>query len=161
MPQASRSHHCRPGATEALTAALQRTLAGAEAAAGVVVVRDDDLAVLRVVVAVGMEAALIDAWGTFPLLAPVPLADAARTGRPVFLASPGDFARRYPSTYPRLLGPRRSWASLPLAAGDVRAVLGLRFDRERAFDEEDRLRIAWAARACAEALHHHDPEDDP
>ncbi|MGI5048472.1 hypothetical protein ACM9HD_34315, partial [Streptomyces sp. JAC25] len=51
-----------------------------------------------------------------------PAAEAVRTGQAIYLASPEEYRRRFPTTWPLASGfRRRSWAFLPLiSSGDAR-----------------------------------------
>jgi signal transduction histidine kinase len=89
-----------------------------------------------------------------PLDAPVPTAEAARTGRAVWLGSVAEIERRYP----HLAGARarwgdRAWACVPLRVeDDAMGVLGLSFREERAFDAVERAFVASIAQLCAQAF---------
>ena len=110
--------------------------------------------VLRLLRTIGYPAELIERWAEIPLTAPVPIAEAARTGAPIFLESTDAWAARYPGTGPlRLLPSSRSWAAVPLVAHDrVLGVMGLSFATPHAFAPEDRAFAATLAQQCALAL---------
>ncbi|HEX5751186.1 MAG TPA: PAS domain S-box protein [Archangium sp.] len=109
--------------------------------------------VLRLVQLVGVPQLDLDGWSCVPLEMPVPIADAARTGEPVWMESPQVLLERYPSMEGVPLNPQRAWASLPLdVEGRVLGVLTLGFERERGFAAEDRDFACLVSRQCAQAL---------
>lgn len=83
----------------------------------------------------------------------LPIAEAFRTGEPVWLGTPEAIAARSPEAaeIAREEGDA-AWAAIPLLAGRSRGALGLRFDEPRPFDEEERGFVVAVARQCAEAL---------
>jgi GAF domain-containing protein len=83
---------------------------------------------------------------------PAPVAEAYRTGRPVWLASRAELEGRFPELGGSVGrdGPQ-AWAALPLAAGGGRGAIGLAFHERRAFDEEERSFVLAAARQCTAA----------
>jgi hypothetical protein len=86
--------------------------------------------------------------------APVPLAEAARTGRPLFLESRAQWAARYPDMAPMLeAAGHHANAVAPLVVdGAVVGVLGAAFDAPRAFAEDERAFLLAIAQLCAQAL---------
>jgi PAS domain S-box-containing protein len=95
-------------------------------------------------------------WRRIPLAAPVPLAEAARTGEPVFVGSREEWAERYAhiavSPHTALDGAR---AALPLRAGTdgpLLGAVGLSFARDRHLGPEWRARALTLAGAGALAL---------
>ncbi len=93
-------------------------------------------------------------WRCFPLDAPAPLAEAARTGTPIFLESRADWESRYP----HLIGMVDATghvanAVLPLVVdGRVLGVLGAAFDRPHFFDDDERGLAFAIAQQCAQAI---------
>ena len=110
--------------------------------------------VLRLLRSIGYPAELLERWAEIPVMAPVPIAEAARTGAPIFLESADAWAARYPGTGPlQLLPSSRSWAAVPLVAHDrVLGVMGLSFATPHAFAPEDRAFAVTLAQQCAQAL---------
>jgi signal transduction histidine kinase/PAS domain-containing protein len=117
-----------------------------------------DEAQLETVHADGYPAELHAAYGRFPLDAPLPAAEAVRTGRPVWLEQPelrdmrfteltrveetGRFSARFPAG-----------AVLPLIVdGRVLGAMGFDFRTPRHFDADDRAFLAALAREYAGAL---------
>lgn len=83
-----------------------------------------------------------------------PAAEAARTGRAVYLSSPEQYRARYPITWPlaERFG-RRSWAYLPLtAAGHTMGAWLAAFAYPVAFTPDERSVLTTVARMLAQAL---------
>src|SRR5262249_47007240 len=109
---------------------------------------------LEIAYAVGYSEEAIRRYQRFPLSAPLPLADAARAGEGVFLASREEALARYPRLAEGLaeLG-EGSLAALPLpAAGRVLGALGLSWRGARGLEEEERAFTLSLVRQCAQAL---------
>jgi len=140
----------RTGA-EVASATLDHGLAAFGADAGVLVA-PDGLGQLELVVARGYLPAEEAPWTRFPADADVPVAEAIRTGQPVFLEDRAAVAARYPA----LAAGRAGWrglASLPLAVeGAVLGAIGLSFRAPRTFDAAERARLEWLAQKCAQAM---------
>src|SRR6266540_114387 len=84
---------------------------------------------------------------------PLPIAEAYRTGKPVWLARPEEIAARYPGLAPAADRVRAlAWAAIPLGSGGGRGALGLQFPERRAFDEEERNFVLAVARQCSHAV---------
>lgn len=114
----------------------------------------EDRRTLRVAHAVGYPPELVAAWASFPHDAPLPLADAARTGAPVWL--PDLKARQ--ERYPRLAiaqaatGPG-TLACLPLVVdGQTIGAIGIGFGAEEPLEAELRTLLQTLANQCALAL---------
>jgi anti-sigma regulatory factor (Ser/Thr protein kinase) len=109
---------------------------------------------LLLVGAVGYPAEMLDYWGRrWPLGAPGPLCDGARTGRPLYLSSAEEYQRLYPSRATEPLPTSRSWVVLPLLIqGRPIGVLGLSFTMPQPFDAGDRQFLERLALQCAVAL---------
>ncbi|ALC21994.1 SpoIIE family protein phosphatase [Streptomyces pristinaespiralis] len=89
-----------------------------------------------------------------PLDTAYPAAEVVRTGRAVYLPTPGDYRRRYPVTWPlaRRFG-RRSWAFLPLiVAGRTMGAWMAAFRHPVAFTPDERSVLTTVARMLAQAL---------
>ncbi|MBA3889698.1 MAG: GAF domain-containing protein [Gemmatimonadaceae bacterium] len=124
-------------------------------AAGVVIARitsgGDHLHIMQ---AGEMPDPLAADWQRFPLSAPVPLAEVARTGAPVFLESRDAWEERFPGMLPMLeMTGHHANAVMPLVVNaEVLGVIGAAFDAPRAFDETDRALAMTIAQQCAQAL---------
>jgi serine phosphatase RsbU (regulator of sigma subunit) len=87
------------------------------------------------------------------LTAPVPLAEAARTRRPVWLSDRTALLARYPDLAPFLHARTEATASLPLVVGDrVVGALGLVFRQPRGFGAAERTFLLTVAQQVAAAL---------
>ena len=107
---------------------------------------------LEVVSACGYPAGLVPRWQRLPLTAQAPAAEAARTGRPVWLESPAEQGRRF-AEMGELLPSTESFCALPLRVDEV--VLGalwFSFASPRRFERDDRNFLLTVAGQCASAL---------
>lgn len=123
------------------------------AAIGTVCLLTDDGSELEIVAARGVDESMLDRYGRFPLDAPLPAAEAARTGRPVVARSLAERDERYPEF--RGIPPFRehALACLPLAVDShCIGVLTLTFDGPRAIDDDELRFLLALADACAQAL---------
>jgi GAF domain-containing protein len=155
----------RAAVLQAVTAALSEALTPAEVA-GVIVERgvialgasagsiglkrDSDFEVVRTV---GYKEELFEPWRTFPLDAPLPLAEAVRTGEAVFLGSKEQRDARYPHLAASMLRSDQAWAAIPLTVGRrTLGAMGLSFRDAREFSESDRGLMFALARQAAQAI---------
>jgi signal transduction histidine kinase len=109
--------------------------------------------VLTVLHAVGLPAevkALID---QLPFDAPVPLAEVAREGAPIFLSSERELLE-YPSWGAAMIAAgARAAAIVPVwANGELRGVLGLAWTEPRIFDEDECAFVLTLGVMCAQAI---------
>lgn len=157
----------RTAGLQKVTAALSQALTPAQvvalvieqsieilnATAGAVVLCDEEGKALELVHAVGYTAELLAAWQHFPLDAPAPLAEAVRTGEPIFLESVAA-AGRYPALTKQMSqSNNQAWASIPLLMeGQTIGGMGLSFAQPQAFAEADRDFMLALGRQCAQAL---------
>jgi signal transduction histidine kinase len=109
--------------------------------------------VLHVVHAVGLPNEVKAALEELPLDAPVPLAEVARVGEPLFLPSDDDM-RRYPDWAAAMIGAGAHAAAIvPVwANGELRGVLGLTWAAPRVFDEDERAFVLTLGVMCAQAI---------
>jgi signal transduction histidine kinase len=109
---------------------------------------------LEIMSAGAMPAEARAEWSRFPLDTPVPLAEVARTGQPIFLESREAWAARYPESGGMLAAAgHHANAIVPLTAeGRVLGVLGAAFDAPREFSEDDRASALSVGQQCAQAL---------
>jgi len=100
------------------------------------------------------EAQALTPWESFPLDAPVPLAQAARLRTPIWIESREMWQVHYPELAQQLNGiDHQAWAMLPLVTNQqLIGVIGLAFPTPRGFNEEDRLFILTIAQQFAQAL---------
>ncbi|MGW3498179.1 ATP-binding SpoIIE family protein phosphatase [Streptomyces sp. NPDC001020] len=83
-----------------------------------------------------------------------PAAEVVRTGRAVYLSSPGDYKDRYPASWPLAARfGRHSWAFLPLTvAGRTMGAWMAAFKYPVAFSPDERSVLTTVARMLAQAL---------
>ncbi|HEY9368748.1 ATP-binding SpoIIE family protein phosphatase [Streptomyces sp.] len=83
-----------------------------------------------------------------------PAAEAARTGRAIYLPSPEEYKRRFPTTWPLAKRfSRESWAFLPLiVAGRTMGAWMAAFKHPVAFTPDERSVLTTVARMLAQAL---------
>jgi sigma-B regulation protein RsbU (phosphoserine phosphatase) len=102
---------------------------------------------------VGYSEAAIAAFAPLRIEQHLPLADAARERKPVWLSSITEASERYPALAKGTLSDSRAWATIPLVADDaVIGVLGVSFLAARSFSDEERVFICTLADQCALAL---------
>ncbi|MEU8696458.1 SpoIIE family protein phosphatase [Streptomyces sp. NPDC048680] len=95
-----------------------------------------------------------DPFNDMPLETDYPAAEVVRTGRAIYLPSPEEYYRRYPTTWPlaRRFG-RRSWAFLPLiVAGRTMGAWMAGFRHPVSFSPDERSVLTTVARMLAQAL---------
>lgn len=107
----------------------------------------------HIVHAIGLSAESLASIERLSLDAPVPFADVARVGEPVFLTTEQDL-RRYPDWGEQMIrAGARSAAIVPVwANGELRGVLGLSWETPRAFDEDERAFVLTLGVMCAQAI---------
>jgi signal transduction histidine kinase len=108
---------------------------------------------LHVVRAIGIAREVAAALDELPLDAPVPFAEVARTGQPVFLPSVSEM-KRYPHWSEGLIAEGLGAAAIvPVwANGELRGVLGLAWQGSRVFDEDERAFVVTLGVMCAQAI---------
>ncbi|WP_052847249.1 ATP-binding SpoIIE family protein phosphatase [Streptomyces avicenniae] len=89
-----------------------------------------------------------------PLTSPYPGAEAMRTGRAVYIATPEEYEEKYPDFWPVVSAyDHESWAYLPLVvAGRIIGVWLVAFSSHVAFTIDDRAMLSTLARLLAQAL---------
>jgi signal transduction histidine kinase len=109
--------------------------------------------VLTLVHAIGLSADVKATLQRFPLDAPLPLAEVARTGEPIFLESP-DGLRRYDEWGGALIRAGAcAAAAVPVWANrQLRGVLGLTWAAPHVFDEDERAFVISLGVMCAQAI---------
>jgi PAS domain S-box-containing protein len=102
----------------------------------------------------GLPTAAIVRLATAPVDGPLPCAEAARTGAPLWCAGAAECRARFPEMAEVLPGGGpSSLAALPLAAdGRVVGTLVVLYPGPRAFDRDERGFLVTVAQQCAQAL---------
>jgi signal transduction histidine kinase len=110
-------------------------------------------ATLTLVHAIGVPDQVAAALQQLRFDAPVPLAEVARTGEPVFLNSESEL-RRYPEWCDAILRTGAcAVAAVPVwANGHLRGVLGLTWITPHSFDEDERAFVLTLGIMCAQAI---------
>ncbi|MFI8927081.1 SpoIIE family protein phosphatase [Streptomyces sp. NPDC053474] len=95
-----------------------------------------------------------DPLAAMPLDTDYPAAEVLRTGRAVYLSSPQEYRRRYPTTWPLASRfKRQSWAFLPLTvAGRTMGAWMAAFTYPVSFTPDERSVLTTVARMLAQAL---------
>jgi signal transduction histidine kinase len=108
---------------------------------------------LHVVHAIGVRAEVNAALDDLPLDAPVPFAEVARLGEPLFLSSEAEL-QHYPDWGTAMIGSgARAVAVVPVwANGELRGVLGLTWSEPRVFDEDEQAFVLTLGVMCAQAI---------
>jgi signal transduction histidine kinase len=108
---------------------------------------------LTLVHAIGVPAHVAAALQHLRFDAPVPLAEVARTGEPIFLRSESEL-RRYPEWCDAILNAGScAAAAVPVwANGHLRGVLGLTWVTPHTFDEDERAFVLTLGVMCAQAI---------
>jgi signal transduction histidine kinase len=109
--------------------------------------------VLQVIHAIGLPTELRALIDQLPLEAPVPLAEVAREGVPLFLADEAALLR-YPAWGASMTRAGAAAAAIvPVwANGELRGVLGLAWAERRVFDEDERAFVLTLGVMCAQAI---------
>jgi len=137
---------------EVLDAVIGHVHAAAEADAGLIALVSDDGSALEVVRAVDYPADIIDAWRTVPIMSELPIAEAFRSGVPLF-QTVEQVSQDFPDAIEVLRPTTRGVAVLPLQIENRRlGVLGLSFVDSMIFDEDQRDILVDLANRCAVAL---------
>jgi len=113
-----------------------------------------DLRTLRIVASDGFDPAVLRGYQEFSIDARLPIADAARTQRGVYLESLDELAHAYPNLLPDAgESSRSSWAAIPLVvSGRTLGAIGAAFTDGRPFDPERIAFFEAVADQCAAAL---------
>ena len=108
----------------------------------------------RVAASRGFDDEVTARWSSFDVGAEVPAAHSLRTGEAVLLRSRTEVLERYPTLAQDIAqGSRQALASLPLVAdGLAFGAIGLGFDDERPFDEDETRFLTSLALLCAVAF---------
>ena len=124
------------------------------ALAGSIALLDDDGETLLLLGATNSPAEVNEAWQRFPLGAPVPLAEVARTGEPLFLETREAILARYPQLASEVAAvDMRAAVVLPLQwSGRRLGSVSFLFAEPRRFDAGLRAFLETLARQCAQAL---------
>jgi PAS domain S-box-containing protein len=145
--------------SEALTPAdvagvvMREAMDALGAGLGVVTVASEDPSWLEILGSRNLPPGALEGLARFPSDAPLPAADAYRTGKPVWMETPETLSARYPLSFQHPEAPTQAVASLPLLSrGRVLGVLSLGFQAPRPFTEDERAFLEDLGGQTAQAL---------
>ncbi|MFP2927226.1 GAF domain-containing protein [Pyxidicoccus sp. 3LG] len=137
--------------TQVCRALFEQGMMTAGAKASAVNLLDASGEALEVVDSIGYSEAVLSQWRRIPLSANIPLTDAVKEQRPIWLATLQEWQTHYPHVDSR--GVHEAAVALPLLVkGRTLGAIGVSFARERPFSEMDRAFFTALAHACAQAL---------
>lgn len=133
---------------------LREALPAFGAAAGDVVLLDDDDRTFRVLCWMGYPEHLVRSWMRYPVDTGTPGGDVVHTAGPVFLDSFDEWEQHYPRVAPIIHQVHlAAYAGLPLMfGGRLRGVVSFNFPENRSFSPEERAMLLAFAAQCAQAL---------
>jgi PAS domain S-box-containing protein len=139
---------------EVIDVAVRKGLEAARAAAGTAFLLDADGQRLTQAIALNYPAMPVAAFPWVPLDAPLPIAEACRTGAAVWLESRKLLVERYPALDdPRRQSGYEGTAAIPLLGRHgPRGALGFSFAGAHTFEPEERQLLASIAEQCVQAL---------
>ncbi|MBD3883702.1 GAF domain-containing protein [Phormidium tenue FACHB-886] len=133
---------------------VEQSLAALEADAALMALLTKEGTTLEIVRMVGYQTDPEKTLQQFPLTASVPLAEAVRTGQPLWAEPLAERLARYPhlaEIYKRL--PFEAWISLPLMVeGKAVGGLSLSFKQFKQLSQDDREFMLALSRQCAQAI---------
>ena len=140
--------------TQVAEVIVEQSIAVLNAASAMVVIVTESGTELEIVHHVGYQQAVTEEWRRFPITTPVPLAEAVRTGEPIWEESTQERIARYPhlaQNYAQLN--YAAWISLPLMV-EGRAVGGIsiNFAQFSPLSKDDRAFMLALAQQCAQAI---------
>ena len=140
--------------TQVAEVIVQQSIAVLNASSAMVVIVTESGTELEVVHQVGYQQGLAEEWRRFPITTAVPLAEAVRTGEPIWEESTQERIVRYPhlaQNYAELN--YAAWISLPLMV-EGRAVGGIsiNFAQFSPLSDQDRAFMLALAQQCAQAI---------
>jgi PAS domain S-box-containing protein len=150
--------------TAALSGALTTPEVGSAAMRHGVVALSADAGVLALVAADEAELEIVGSHGyppeacmgpgrRWPLQSAIPIAESTRTGLPVLVRSPAEWAERYTGGYAPNKGASAAWAALPVVVeGRTAGALLWTFHAPREFDAAEVDLMETIARQCSQAL---------
>lgn len=132
---------------------LAQGVAATGAGAGVVVRIHPGDQVFEILGTIGYEEQWVQPWRRFPLSAPVPMAEAVRTGAPVLFSSVAERQARFSAPAITASPAYAATAAVPLLlCGEAIGAMGLSFREEHTFSQEETAFLLALAQQCAQAL---------
>ncbi len=137
--------------SQAADAILSKGLVSFGAVAGFIVLVTEDNESLVMLRANGYPEATIAPWQRFSIDSPVAIAQAARTGEPVWLSSATTARTQFPDMSVGTVG--KAWIAVPLVVHHVTiGAMGFSFSEVRELSATDKTFIMGLAQKCAQAL---------
>ncbi len=142
--------------TEVLEIVVRQGMAGLGAEGGVVALLDPGGGVITPAVTVGYSKESIAAFAPLTVDRSLPLTDAVREGKPIWVESRREARSRFPELVAQPATTSQAWAAIPMMVdGATLGVLGVSFLAPRNFPEDERLFIRSLADLCVLALARH------
>ncbi len=133
---------------------VEQSMAALGASSALVALVNESKTELEIVRAVGYNQDLADAWRNFPIDSPSPLAEAVRTGKPIWAEPIQNRVARYPhlaQMYAQY--DFEAWISIPLMVeGWAVGGISLGFAHFQELSGEDQAFILAVAQQCAQAI---------
>jgi YD repeat-containing protein len=139
---------------EAASVIIAEGVSVAGASAGSVMLLNAEGTALELMGSIGFPREAMRPWARVSIDAPYPIAEAVRTGEPVFMSSEEEWRHRLaPHGLSPLRPDSRSWAAVPLVVeGRAIGVIGLSFPEARVLPEEEQAFLRALAHQCAQAI---------
>ncbi|MBV9789039.1 MAG: GAF domain-containing protein, partial [Chloroflexi bacterium] len=132
---------------------LREGIVAMKAYAGTVLVRSEDGATFSVLDLLGHASDLWEIWENMPIDAPLPMTDAGRTGKPVWISSRAEYAERYPHLACDQQDHTEALVAIPLETdAQPIGVLSLSFADPQTFSADERTFVLALAQQCAQAI---------
>jgi PAS domain S-box-containing protein len=133
---------------------MNQGIAALGATAGSVTLLADQGLSIRVVNAIGYPPEVVQAWQSFPVTAPTPLAKTVRTGEAIFLENAEAMLADYPHLADAIATTgNQAFVCIPLnVEGRTLGAMGLSFRTVQSFSEEDRAFMVTLGQQCAQAI---------
>ncbi|MDZ7954836.1 AAA family ATPase [Nostoc sp. DedQUE09] len=133
---------------------VEQSMAALGASSALVALVNESKTELEIVRAVGYNQDLVDTWRHFSIDLPSPLAEAVRTGQPIWAESTKNRIARYPhlaEAYSKY--DFEAWISIPLMVeGSAVGGITLGFAQPQQLSGEDQAFILAVAQQCAQAI---------
>ncbi|WP_373528478.1 AAA family ATPase [Nostoc sp.] len=133
---------------------VEQSIAALRASSALVALVNESKTELEIVRAVGYKQDLINTWRNFPIDSPSPLAEAVRTGQPIWAQATKNRVARYPhlaEVYAQY--DFETWISIPLIIeGGAVCGITLGFAEPQLLSGEDQAFILALAQQCAQAI---------
>lgn len=133
---------------------VEQAIASLSASCGLIALLNEAENTLEIVHAIGYPIELAEAWSSFHINTPVPLAESVQTGEAIFIPTKQVWDQRYPhlASAATITG-NRAFAAIPLMVdGQAVGAMGLSFDDSKHFGADDCAFMVSLAQQCAQAM---------